>query len=100
MRIQDETFQDIFYHPTFPGNVATDGGVSPVNASSGKALTGLTCTGPLFAELVAVRGWPMQRPVAPLDTWFFTVWNTDPNDPATPELHLFFDEGLKGRRGG
>lgn len=80
LRIQDETFQDVF-----------SDGQGASFARSLLSLCGLVTTGPLVDDLVMVRPWVMQRPVAAGDEWVVTVANTS-GAPIYPELHWLFEE--------
>jgi hypothetical protein len=83
LRVQDESFADVI----------ADGFGTSFSAPA-LSLSGLTVLDPMFADLVVVRPFVLQRPVADGDTWRFTITNTF-GAPITPELLIGFDEGLR-----
>lgn len=92
LRIEDETFTQILVH--YGLGAVAEGGQPVQNAVGVQALSGLVTMGPGFSDLVRIRPFVLQRPVAALDHWYISVVNGDDN-PAIPELHFMFDQGLR-----
>jgi hypothetical protein len=77
VRISDETFQEVF----------ADGQGFTFDVP-GVLLGGIAAQ----VEYHGFRRWPLQRPVAAGDQWFFTMTNTSAADIDVAGLYLFIEE--------